>query len=145
MKRIFFSAAIMLAAGISAPASACMTVDQTVTIHPLSEVKPGKGERGIGNVFKVHYSGERSGKQNKLWPNFYVVEVVAGKKKGQKALIPAHVTSCHSVHIAKGATGYVVGTWKTKDRKGNDLEMPILSTFMNGRKEKFQMFPPAAK
>ncbi len=138
MNRIFLSAAAsILAVGISVPAHACSTVNDQVTIHPLSQEKPKAGKRGIGNVFKIHYSGERSGEQNKLWPNYYVVEVVAGKKKGQKALIPAHVTSCHSVSIAKGATGYVVGNWQTKDRDGNKLEVPILSTWMNGRQEKF--------
>ena len=141
MNRIVLGAvASILAVGICLPASACTTVNDQVTIHPLTQGKPKKGERGIGNVYKIHYSGERSGEMNKLWPNYYVVEVVEGKKKGQKALIPVHITSCHSVAIAKGATGYVVGSWKTKDRDGNTLEVPILSTWMNGRKEKFR-FP----
>ena len=138
MKRMILGAAAVIMSGaIAAPAIACMTVNDQVIIHPVSQEKPKNGEGGIGKIFKIHYSGERSGQQDKLWPNYYVVEVIEGEKKGQKALIPAHVTSCHSIQIEKGATGYVVGNWETKDRDGIVLEVPILATWMNGRKEKF--------
>ena len=139
MNRIIFSAAAVLSIGMAAPANACITAQQQVTIHPVMEIKPQQGDGALGRVFKVRYDGERSGEINKLWPNFYVVTVIEGEMKGEKVAIPAHVTSCHSVHIAKGAQGYVVGGLKRKDRDGNKLDVPILSTWMNGRKERFQL------
>lgn len=138
MKRIILSAvAAILASGIAVPASACLTAQHQVTIYPVIETKPKAGEGGLGSVFKIRYAGERSGEINKLWPNYYVVEVLSGKMKGKKVAIPAHVTSCHSVHITEGAEGYVVGSLRTHDRDGKAYDMPILATMMNGRKEKF--------
>ena len=130
------------ALALSAPASACMTIDDMVGIYPVMEEKPPKDSGYLGKVYEVRYSGERAGEINKLWPNYFVVEVLSGKHKGRKFGIPAHVTSCHSVAIADGARGYVVATVAWKDRDGNPLDLPIMATGMNGKRRGFTLTPP---
>jgi hypothetical protein len=144
MKRMLLSAAVsvMTICGAATPASACMTVQQQVTIHPLTEAKPIKASRGIGTVFKIRYDGARAGEIDKLWPNYYAVEVLSGKLKGQEVLIPAHITSCHSVHIPKGVEGYVVGTLERDSREAKRFGRPILSTGFNGRRQGFEIPGP---
>lgn len=133
MKRfVILGSAVLAVASISTTANACTSIDHQVVIYPVMQEAP---KSKVGKVFKVRYSGERSGQTNKLWPNFYVVDVISGKMKGKKLAIPAHVTSCHSIEIAVGAEGYVIGNLQKKGRDGETLETPILSTMMNGHSQ----------
>ncbi len=129
--------AVSMIATIAAPASACQGPQFESTIDPVMEDKPALDEGALGTIFKIRYSGERSGREDRLWPNFYVVEVLEGKMKGRKVLIPAHVTSCDSVFIADGAVGYVMGSLRLTDRNGELLKFPILSTGFSGTRKKF--------
>ena len=130
---ILIAAAIMLMQ--PAAAHACLTVDNMVSIYPVSKTKAdAKKNGGIGSLFKIRYDGQRDGRQDRLWPNYYVVEILEGKHKGKKAGIPAHVTSCHSVVIPKGAEGYVVGALLFADKDGKEYDRPLLRTWMNGRR-----------
>ena len=136
-------AALLLgAATMAVPASACMTVDDMVGIYPVMEERPKKSDGFLGKVYKIRATGERAGNPQKLWPNYYVVEVLSGKYKGRKFGIPAHVTSCHSIVIPDGAEGYVVGSIQWKDRDGNRLDLPIMATGWNGKRRGFTLTPP---
>ncbi len=140
---IAFGVAAVLAAA-STPAHACRGPQFETVIYPVMAEKPEQGEGGKGDVFKIRYSGERAGEQNKLWPNFYVVEVTEGKMKGQKLAIPAHATSCHSVQIFDGAEGYVLGVLEKIGRDGKALDIPIFRTSLSGTVRKpFQIPPPS--
>ncbi len=132
-------AAILAAA--ATPVYACQGPQFESVIYPVMEEKPDQSDGAKGDVFKIRYSGERTGRQDRLWPNFYVVEVTEGKMKGQKLAIPAHVTSCHSVNIADGAEGYVIGILQKTDRDGKKLDIPILSTGLSGTVRKPYEFP----
>ncbi len=129
-------------AAASTPAYACQGPQFESVIYPVMEEKPDQSDGVTGDVFKIRYSGERAGEQNRLWPNYYVVEVTEGKMKGQKLAIPAHVTSCHSVNISNGAEGYVLGILQKTDRDGKKLDIPILSTGLSGTVRKGYQFPP---
>jgi len=124
------------------PASACMTVMHMVTIHPVYDTSSDIADTS-GDVYKIRYDGERAGRQDRLWPNYYVVEILDGEHAGKKARIPAHVTSCHSVAIEDGAQGFVKGALRFTDKNGKKYGVPILSTWMNGRKVSYDtMFLP---
>lgn len=141
MKRILSAALASCALFATAsPAMACRGPQFEKTIYPVMEEKPELESGALGEIFKVRFSGERSGRQDRLWPNFYIVDVLEGKRKGEKLAIPAHVTSCDSVAIAMGAQGFVVGTLAIEDRDGKPLDIPILQTGYSGRVEGFPGF-----
>jgi len=117
----------------SAPAAACLSVQSQRTVYPLTDEAPAEG--ALGQVFKVQYDGQRAGREDRLWPNYYVVDILEGPGAGGKALIPAHVTSCHSVSIPTGKSGYIVATLEPSQKDGDTGGLPILRIGLSGRIE----------
>lgn len=139
MKRSLSAAAFALVL-TSSPAQACMGVQFESTVYPVMSDRPAPDAVPPGmNIYHVRYDGDRTGREDRLWPNFYVVEVLGGDLAGQKALIPAHVTSCQSVSMTEGDEGYVIADLRYELGQTKS-DRPILSTGMTGRV--VQSWPP---
>ena len=119
------------ALALAAPASACRGGGLENTIYPVMESPPAEETYFVGTVLKIRYSGVREGETNRLWPNFYKVDVIEGPYEGRTLLIPAYVTSCDAVYIEERAEGYVVGRLNWLSSDGEPYAEPRL-TIMRG-------------
>lgn len=134
----FFSriAVVLLGLVTAMPAQACLSPISQSTIFPITAEKPEEGSIPEGaHLYRVRYSGERLGRSDRLWPNYYVVDILEGPTSNTKAAIPAHITSCISVRLEAGEEGWIVATTVVDGQYGGEQPYLTLDVLNSGRTE----------